>query len=61
MTPLAAEAVWAVFGGLIPIIGALATALIIWRAVKDPPDNESHDKDPDDNEPRQLNHHGEAE
>jgi hypothetical protein len=40
MTPLATEAVWAVFGGLIPILGALAIALILWRAVKDPPNED---------------------
>ncbi|MDX6625771.1 MAG: hypothetical protein QOE56_760 [Solirubrobacterales bacterium] len=44
MTPLATEAIWAVFGGLIPIVGALAIALIIWRAVRDTPG----DDDPPD-------------
>lgn len=41
--PLAAEAVWAVFGGLIPIVGAVAIGLILWRAVRDDP----ADDDPD--------------
>jgi type VI protein secretion system component VasK len=44
VTPLATEAIWAVFGGLIPIVGALAIALIIWRAVRSNPE----DEDPSD-------------
>jgi hypothetical protein len=32
---LAAEAWEAVFGGLIPILGLVAIAYLIWRAVKD--------------------------
>jgi hypothetical protein len=47
MTPLAAEAIWAVFGGLIPIIGAVGVGLIIWRAVRDNPSDPPED-DPDD-------------
>jgi hypothetical protein len=44
--PLAAEAVWAVFGGLIPIIGAAAIGLILWRAIREGP--EDHDDDDPD-------------
>jgi hypothetical protein len=40
MTPLATEAIWAVFGGLIPIVGAAAVALILWRAVRDNPSDD---------------------
>jgi hypothetical protein len=43
VTPLATEAVWAVFGGLIPIVGAVAVGLILWRAVRGNPS----DDDPD--------------
>ena len=35
MTPTAAEAWPAVFGGLIPVIGLAAIGYLIWRAVKD--------------------------
>jgi len=41
--PLATEAAWAVAGGLIPIIGAVAVGLIIWRAVRDNPEDDSGD------------------
>ncbi|HEV7615769.1 MAG TPA: hypothetical protein VGO36_06025 [Solirubrobacterales bacterium] len=44
MTPLATEAIWAVFGGLIPIVGAVAVALILWRAVRDNPSDDDKDK-----------------
>jgi len=36
---LAAEAWPAVFGGLIPILGLAAIGYIIWRAVRDPDDD----------------------
>jgi hypothetical protein len=35
LTPLAAEAWPAVFGGLIPIVGLAAIGYIIYRAVRD--------------------------
>jgi hypothetical protein len=38
MIPVAAEAGWAILGGLIPIIGLAGIALIIWRAVREPPE-----------------------
>ena len=41
MTMLALESTWAVAGGLIPIIGALAIFFIIFLAVRDDP--EDHD------------------
>jgi hypothetical protein len=40
VTPLAAEAWPAVFGGLIPIIGLGGIGYIIYRAVKDNGDDE---------------------
>jgi hypothetical protein len=43
--PLAAEAIWAVFGGLIPIIGAAGVGLIIWRAVRDNPEDDEQSDD----------------
>jgi hypothetical protein len=46
--PLGLESGWAVAGGLIPIIGLGAIALIIWRAVRDNPSDQDHD---DDGEP----------
>lgn len=43
MIPLALESAWAVAGGLIPIAGLVAIAMIIWRAVRDnPSDDEDH-------------------
>jgi hypothetical protein len=39
VTPLAAEAWPAVFGGLIPIIGLAAIGYLIWRAVKNSDDD----------------------
>jgi hypothetical protein len=38
--PLALESAWAVAGGLIPIIGALAVFFIIFQAVKDNPEDD---------------------
>jgi len=40
VTPLAAEAWPAVFGGLIPIIGLAAVGYLIIRAVRDRDDDE---------------------
>jgi len=40
MTPTAAEAWPAIFGGLIPIIGLAAIGYLIYRAVKDGSDDE---------------------
>ena len=45
MTPLALESAWAVAGGLIPIIGALAVFFIIFQAVREPPDDDEHEDD----------------
>jgi hypothetical protein len=39
VTPLALESGWAVAGGLIPMIGLGGLGWILWRAVKDPPDD----------------------
>jgi hypothetical protein len=41
--PVAAEAMWAVFGGLIPILGALAIFFIIFQAVRDSPEDDEED------------------
>jgi hypothetical protein len=38
--PLAAEAWEAVFGGLIPILGLAGIAYVIYRAVRDPGDDD---------------------
>ncbi|MGE5407868.1 MAG: hypothetical protein ACM3NV_04595 [Syntrophothermus sp.] len=44
MTPLGTEAGWAILGGLIPILGAGAIGLIVWRAARaDPDDDEDRD------------------
>ncbi|MGV1049466.1 MAG: hypothetical protein ACOYD4_13190 [Solirubrobacterales bacterium] len=40
MTPLALESTWAILGGLIPIIGALAIFFIIFLAVREPPEDD---------------------
>ena len=45
MIPLALGETWfAVFGGLIPIIGLGLIGLVIWRAVQ-PPDDEKNRKE----------------
>jgi len=42
-----AEEAWepVLLGGLIPILGALAIAYIIWRAVRDNPENDEKPRD----------------
>ena len=42
MIPLALESAWAVAGGLIPIVGALAVFFIIFLAVREPPDDDEN-------------------
>jgi hypothetical protein len=45
MIPLALGETWfAVFGGLIPIVGLVLIGLVIWRAVQ-PPDNQKRKDD----------------
>jgi hypothetical protein len=46
VTPLALESAWAVAGGLIPIVGALAVFFIIFLAVRDGSDDEEDDDGP---------------
>ena len=36
----AVESGWAIAGGLIPIVGALAVFFIIFQAVREPPDDD---------------------
>jgi hypothetical protein len=52
-----AEEAWepVLFGGMIPIIGALAILYIIVRAVRDNPENDEpkNDDDPNSNDPKQ--------
>jgi len=52
-----AEEAWepVLFGGMIPIIGALAILYIIIRAVRDDPENDDpkSDGDPNSNDPKQ--------
>jgi len=38
--PVATEAWPAIFGGLIPIIGLVAVGYLIWRAIRDPDDEQ---------------------
>jgi hypothetical protein len=40
LTPVAAEAWPAIFGGLIPIVGLAGIGYIIYRAVRDPEDGD---------------------
>ncbi len=51
MIPLALESGWAVAGGLIPIIGLAAIALLIWRAVRDNPSDEKEGRDDERRDP----------
>ncbi len=48
MTPLAAEAGWAILGGLIPILGAAGVGLILWRAIRDNPSEQPGDEGRED-------------
>jgi hypothetical protein len=46
MIPLAASGTWfAVFGGLIPIVGLVAICWILWRAVQPPEDQKKREDD----------------
>lgn len=46
VTPLALGETWfAVFGGLIPIIGLVLIGIVLWRAVQPPEDQESRKDD----------------
>jgi hypothetical protein len=45
VTPIAAEAWPAVFGGLIPIIGLAGVGYVIYRAVRDPGEEDGEDEE----------------
>jgi uncharacterized membrane protein len=50
---LRAEEAWepVLFGGMIPIIGALAVLYLIWRAVKDNPENDEDEDKTENTDP----------